>query len=195
MISFNKVKEIFDTLPVGYYLGRRINNKLDDSDKSYFDPGKMEIHVGYKQLPLDMLNEDDLDSVEDDVRCLLYHEISHAILTPKTMKMTRVINTFEDQRIETLLKDYYKRVDFKSFVKKVNHYTPGAPISSAFELFYAIVRFNDGPEEFVKRVYEIIYNYKSLDCNSTSTAAADGSKGYFFYIEDIEKLYDYIKNS
>ena len=57
---------------------------------------------------------------------MLYHELSHVILTPRTIFVRRneeerdIINIFEDERIETLLQKFYIKVDFKDFVKQFN---------------------------------------------------------------------------
>ena len=37
MIEFNKAKQILQTLPVSYYLKRKLNVKLDYTDTSYID--------------------------------------------------------------------------------------------------------------------------------------------------------------
>lgn len=181
MVSFNKCKEILKTLPIGYYLGNSIECELSEGDKSYHDPMNNKIVIGYKQLPLDDLEEDDLE-VEDNVRCMLYHEISHAILTPR-MKMTDWLNIFEDQRIETLLKDFFHRVDFEGFVKKVNDYEAGKPAESAREYYYNIIRFGEGPEKFVIRRDNIIYKYSNI---IKTTPSYDT----YYYIEEVKKLYD-----
>jgi len=200
MLSFEKVNSILVTLPVGYYLGRRINCELEDSDQSYHDPFNDLIVIGFKQLPCVEIEGDlDDEEIEKDIRCMLYHEISHVLATPKEMShfyvsdiadrafsmathtsiessakaknykrrindfnekdVHDILNIFEDQRIETIFGSYFKNVDFPNYVKKVNHYEgPTKPVDT-FDAFYQIVRFNDGPKEFVKRVYNIIKDF------------------------------------
>lgn len=164
MISINRVKEIINMLPIGYYLGYKIELVCMDSRQSYYDPMSDKIVIGYQQLPLDTLKEDDPE-VENNIRCMVYHEVSHVILTPYNAVLNDKTNTFEDQRIETLLRKFYLRVNFREFVKKVNDYKPDITPKNPFEYFYQIVRYNEGPKKFVKMVYEIIYKYRYI--NST----------------------------
>ena len=84
-MEFEKVSRIMRTLPVGYYLGHKIDVRLDPGQNSYYDPMHYCIVVGFKMLPLDGLSETD-PHAEEIVRGVLYHEISHAILTPKNMR-------------------------------------------------------------------------------------------------------------
>lgn len=183
MITFNKVNEILKTLPVGYYLGGAIDCTLEDSDQSYHSPVENKIVIGYKQLPLGKLNEDDPE-VENMVRCMLYHEVSHAMLTPK-MSMTGYMNIFEDQRIETLLKGFYHRVNFEEFVRKVNDHTKPETPKTADEYYYQIVRFGEGPQTFVNWRDRIISDWSTI--NSTSHGWKVSA-----YEQKVEELYDAI---
>ena len=208
-----EVQEVANILPTGFYLGQRIEfNVLEGIPTSYFDPMQFIINISYDQVANIQIDE---NTLEDDLRCLLYHEVSHAMLTPpdsnksyglfrygldeyyiisnskradklynqikdwtqaKTQIKTQyweplkpywrsMINTFEDQRIETINKDLFMRVDFPSFVKKVNDYdnAKNEPINDPQMLFYRIVRFNDMYKDLVKRTYEIIYKYAHVN--------------------------------
>lgn len=186
MVSFNKCNEILKTLPIGYYLGHAIDCTLEDGERTYFDPINGRIVVGYKLLPLKEIEETDPE-LEDNIRCMLYHEVSHAILTPD-MYNTDYLNIFEDQRIETLLKTFFHRVDFESFVRKVNeHFEPTIP-KSADELYYNIVRFGEGPEEFVKERDELIKKYASLNRRSSRSEAVP-------YKTKVKEFYEKILDS
>lgn len=160
MIEFNKAKQILQTLPVSYYLKRKLNVKLDYTDTSYIDIFNDNLVVSYNQL-------NNLENAtESDIRCLLYHEVSHAFLTPLHLGMTNIINIFEDERIETICKNYYIDVDFKTFVKKVNNFHDEQPTSS-MELFYQIVRYRKGEKQFTDRVNNLIITYANLNRNSS----------------------------
>lgn len=212
-----EVQEVANILPTGFYLGQRIEfNVVEGIPASYFDPMQFVIKISYDQIADIQV---DADTLEDDLRCLLYHEVSHAMLTPpdgnrtyglfkygldeyyilnrsmranalytkthdwtqaKTQIKTQyweplkpywrdMINIFEDQRIETVNKDLFMRVDFPSFVKKVNDYdnTKNLPIQNPQMLFYHIVRFNDMYKDLVKRTYEIIYKYAHVNAVKT----------------------------
>lgn len=159
MINFNEAEKILQKLPISYYLKRRLNVKLEHSSSTYIDIYNDSLYIGYNNL-LDIDNPD-----EKDIRCLLYHEVSHAFLTPLKLDNSTIINIFEDERIETICKDFYIDVDFKSFVKKIN----GNQInpSTSIEFFYKIVRFNEGPQDFINETYRLINKYLILNRDST----------------------------
>lgn len=162
-LAYNEVNNIFKTLPIGYYFGRNLKCFLDETETSYFDPMNEEIHVGYLMIAKSIASIE--DNAENDVRALLYHELSHAMLTPKSMQMTGARNTFEDERIESLLKDYFLNVDFKEFCIRFNSFNYEKP-ANVNEFFYQIVRFRHGPKELVNKVHDIIVKFKHLAFNS-----------------------------
>ena len=164
-LTYNEVNNIFKTLPIGYYFGRNLKCFLDKTETSYFDPMNEEIHVGYLMIAKSIASLE--DNAENDVRALLYHELAHAMLTPKEMYMTRTRNTFEDERIESLLKDYFLNVDFKEFCIRFNGFNNEDP-TNVDEFFYQIVRFRHGPKELVDKVHDIIVKFKHLTYNSPS---------------------------
>jgi hypothetical protein len=180
MLRFSEVEKILKQLPVAYYLKRKLDVKLDYSDTSYIDIINDKLVVSYLQLT--RLNT----TTEEDVRCCLYHEVSHAFLTPLKMVNTDIINIFEDERIETICKHYYLDTDFKSFVFKTNNYHGEAP-KDATQLFYQIVRYRLGPSQFVNRVTELINKYKSLNRNSDGFACAD-------YADEVSQFYREVKD-
>lgn len=180
MVSFNKVNEILKTLPVGFYLGGPIECALENSDRSYYDPMDYKIHIGYALIPLDKLDESDPE-IEDNIRCMLYHEISHVLLTPTGTAAHPWLNVFEDQRIETVLRDYFHRVDFKSFVKKVNDFHGEAP-KSDFEYYYQIIRYGIGPKCYIDRRNKIILKYAKL--------SARFNYDWYDYVAEVKALYN-----
>lgn len=186
-MEFEKVSRIMRTLPIGYYLGHKIDVRLDPGQNSYYDPMHYCIVVGFKMLPLDGLSETD-PHAEEIVRGVLYHEISHAILTPKNMRVTDIINVFEDQRIETLLKAFYMNVDFQKNVRLINnHMMPEAP-ASPMQFFYDIVRYGEGPADLVKEVYEIIKKHAALN------AATQDWETIHNYIEDVNEFWRKVRD-
>lgn len=221
MLTFAEVNEIVKTLPTGYYLGERIEHKLDaNCQATYYDPMKFEIVISYPMIA----NIKNI-SAEEDIRCLLYHEVSHAMLTPAHLynylsdlsdgieysntkramekdpqlnadiragkfgsnidsvflllyekfkslysnrnQINSLINIFEDQRIETLNKNVFLKVNFQSFIKKLNNYDPNDKPKDFESFFYHVVRFNDMEPEIVKLVYEGIYKLTRI--NQTTT--------------------------
>jgi hypothetical protein len=107
-LSFNEVKNITDTLPIGLYANRRIIAELGHDETSWYNPQEDVICISYEQVTqgLDKWQTE----VETLIRSNFYHEVSHAILTPKEMSCDYIYNVFEDERIETLLKDFYYNV-------------------------------------------------------------------------------------
>lgn len=221
MLTFSEVNEIVKTLPTGYYLGQRIDHELSpDCPASYYDPMKYKIIISYPMLA----NIVQAESAEEDARCLLYHEVSHAMLTPKNLYQvcadrydaihnsnlyaamykdkqldkdiqagkfnhdgkticdvyellsdkfdnlysnTRVfndlVNIWEDQRIETLNKDVFLKVNFQAFTKKINDYNPLVQPKDFREFFFHVVRFNDRNPELVKILYDGIYKCAKIN--------------------------------
>ena len=172
MVKFNQAKQILDTLPISFYLKRKIKAELKDEDVSYCDMYNDEIVVGFRQFANANISEDDAES---DIRCLLYHEVSHALLTPTKLfnelllgrsdSTRRIVNIFEDERIETICKNYYHGVNFKEFCKKLNRNSYGK-IDSADAFFYSIVRFDYGPKDLVTEKLNLVKKFEGLNKNS-----------------------------
>ena len=116
-VSFARVEQILKTLPIGYYCGRDIKVSLSKQDTTYYDFSNDCIRISYPMIQRSVKLLSDDSKIENDIRCLLYHEVSHAILTPSNIRKDDFYNVFEDERIETILQDYYMRVDFKEIVK------------------------------------------------------------------------------
>ena len=81
------VENILKTLPIGYYLvGRTVEVSLDTTcETSYCMPDQNKIVIAYKNLEkaCGKIEYTDIQALENDIRCLLYHELSHIILTPE----------------------------------------------------------------------------------------------------------------
>lgn len=188
-INFNECNAILSTLPVGYYCGRRIPITLDaEADTSYYIPMEDVICISFPIIEKGVNALPDGSDLEKAVRSMLYHETSHAILTPQGLmnrwddEITRnIMNVFEDERIETLLADFYMNVDFKA--QLYNICGKPQPPKDALAAFFNIVRYRVGPEEFVNRVATIINRYK--DTNAASRCDK--------YRRDISDLYTDIK--
>ena len=135
VVTFNEVQSVLDTLPIGYYLGRNLDVKLSDEDTCY-DPMNDIVYISFPQIFKRLYNVETNVDIEYILRHLLYHEVSHALLTPKEMTISDVVNIVEDQRIETVMKDFYMKVDFEEFCKFFNDYTPGQQPQSFMKFFY-----------------------------------------------------------
>lgn len=180
MVQFETAKQILKTLPVSFYLKRRVNVELQDVDTSYCNIFENKIVIGYEQFKnANITNE----NAESDIRCLLYHEVSHAFLTPLELPDTiyrwglldeqAIINIFEDERIETICRNYYHDVNFKQFVKKLNHFDGSTPVTDAMDYFYRIVRFDAEDANFVNEKNAIILKFKNLNRESNFGSSKD----------------------
>ena len=127
-------EKILKTLPIAHYLKVDTIPVVFDnlSSTSYFNPSEFTIHVALANIADAIIgsgkNEITNADLEKTIRCFLYHEISHAILTPKnlmtsangwTLLNPTLANILEDERIETLLSNYYHNVDFKENLHNV----------------------------------------------------------------------------
>lgn len=184
--------KIANTLPIGFYLGRRIAVDFDDnSNASYYSPLEDKIKISLRMIQdiIERENTEDKLEFEKDLRCLLYHEISHVILTPKNLMdfaqyyQREILNIFEDTRIETILKNYYRLVNFEKFVRKVNNFNYQMP-KDALDLFYQVVRYNVGNQRLLDMKQNIIKNY--LDMSSQKAKGSTMKR----YVNDIQDLYD-----
>ena len=166
--TINAIKNIFNTLPTGYYLGRPVTIQFDSvSTQSYYDPAKDMINISGPMIFEAIKNVDvDNDTLEMLVRGVVYHELSHVILTPANLMRhvsnTRIMNVFEDERIETLCADVYMNTDFKTTVKIINGYTGPTLPKNAFDAFYQAVRFHNCSPEILKKIMNIIKKYASM---------------------------------
>lgn len=195
-MTFNEINEIFKTLPVGYYCGRNVDRVLSkEADCSYYVPSEDRIVISYLQLT--SVGVETMS--ETDIRCMLYHEVAHAMLTPTFLQISNIINIFEDERIETLLANRFMKVDFKSFVKKINGDLADRNPKDANEMFYQVVRFRKGPIEFTNRVKDLIAHSKILYFSYDFEAHhkykdVDYAIGNIFYQKEIQRLFDDIRN-
>lgn len=182
-LTFNEVNNIVKTLPVGYYIGRNVEITLSEGNESYYDPMHDVIFVSYQMLNEVLVNIED-ENPEETVRTLTYHEVSHALLTPRNMQMTDVRNIFEDERIETLLRKFYMMTDFKKFLLRVTKFKGEKP-ANKMEAFYQLVRFRVGDAEFLARVHDLIEKYKTL----SQANCLDWNMNTRDYQWDIDQLY------
>lgn len=194
-ITKKTLKEYLDMLPISYYLKVKVECDITDAEVSYFDLNEHKIMISIKQLnSLTYDKRPTRKDIEKDIRCMLYHEVSHAILTPTLNLQIRkdLFNIFEDERIETLLSTYFINVNFKEFVKRINNYKKNMPAKDVYQFFYSLVRFREGPAQLLHMVDKIIYKARYITSKYT-THHIDRWKGvsYTFtsYQIDIMKLY------
>lgn len=191
-LSFARCESIVNTLPVGFYTGRRINVRIDkDAETSYYDPMEDSIVVSYPIIAhrMKVMPEGSCDE-EEAVRSMMYHEVSHAILTPaEALQNSFQVNCMEDERIETVLKNYYHGVNFRKQLLdvhggKIPHATDGK------SAFFNAVRFGLGTGKVQKEVQRIINKYASMN---RTTSRWERPIGAGFYEDDIDDLYKLVQ--
>ena len=178
-LSKLQIEGIVNTLPIGFYVGRNIPTQLVDDECSWYNPKEDCIGISTEQIKkgTDKVPESEVETM---VRSNFYHEVSHAFLTPQCMSANDVVNIFEDERIERLLKDYYYSVDFEKSVQLINdiEHTP----ENALQAFFSLVRFHKGKPEHLAKVAEIIEKYRDLHRNSNSSKTNK-------YVDEIKELF------
>ena len=189
-ITFAKCEQILNTLPIGYYAGRRIGVSLkDEIPTSYYCPAEDTITISYPIIREGVSKITDTEDIESVVRSMIYHEVSHAILTPERMSVRAeqkdAINIFEDERIETVLRNYYHGVNFRKQVYDLNggihepHDATGA--------FFNAVRFGIAPKHILDRVDGILREHANLTRNANYYETSD-------YVYDVWDLYKDIRD-
>lgn len=185
--TFIEIENVLKTLPVGYYIGRNVPLKLTNENSSYYVPMDDEAYISYPMLNNVMTKiEDKLndENVERLVRTLTYHEISHAFITPKLLSMNNIVNVFEDERIESMCRSYYKGVDFKELLMLVNDWDGKTEPAhdTSFSVWYSLVRYHLGKPHFVIKVAELLKKYRKLHRFSNYWS-------YYNYKDEIMALY------
>lgn len=189
-ITYPIVKAIFDTLPIGYYLGRAIDCELSaKADNSFFNFESDKIIISYKMIAdaaTELPETVSAEELEQLVRGLLYHEVSHVILSPRNLRVTSALNIVEDERIESICRNLYLNTDFYDNIIKLNHFK-GESATSADEAFYHLVRFHVGDAKWLKRCRDLLKEYADLTMKSSYSYCED-------YEYDVNKFYrEFIK--
>lgn len=198
-VTFGDIKEVFETLPISYYAKRRVNTILEPRTKvgtSYYDPRLDEIHIDASMIINGLLSTPETDdeySKETAVRSMVYHELSHAILTPyyqpyldyfKHPAAATVFNIFEDERIETVLENFYIDTNFKKNLLYICGGKVPTPTSDRLSKFYYLVRFRGYQgTSAAKEVVRIINKYSGLNCNSENWKT-------FEYLKEVWRLWE-----
>ena len=192
-VDIKQVESILKTLPIGYYCGRDYEVKLEGNiETSMYNFSNETIYVAWNNIAmaLNSMPEVSYDKLEGVIRGLLYHELSHAILTQLDKNISSYLrswglpheafNIFEDERIETILKDYYHKVNFKHNLYLING--KELNIKTNIDKFFAIVRYRKEKNKWGNRIDKIIDTYKFLDSNSDCSY-------WNYYIQHVARLY------
>lgn len=187
-LTFAKCEQVLSTLPIGYYTGRRIAVKLDENEEtSFYSPVEDSIIVSYKIIAHRMEHISEGSNEEEAIRSMLYHEVSHAILTPEKLRPNTAINIFEDERIESVLRNYYHGVDFRKQLYDI-HGGHAPEAKNTEQAFFNAVRFGLGTAKIQAEINRLIKKYAKMnrntpEWNSSTGICCDN------YREDINALY------
>lgn len=174
-LTINECRQILKTLPLGYYCGRRVPVELNETEEtSFYNPLEDKIVISYPIIYKGMGAVVDEEGKERAVRSMLYHELSHVILTPDNIFRycdsqieKNVVNTFEDERIETLLNQYYMNTNFKEQLYRICGDDPEVDVKDPFSVFYALVRYRFGKPDLLREVETIINKYRNINRRTT----------------------------
>lgn len=201
-LTFGECKKIMDTLPLGYYCGRRIAVELDKEEAtSFYSPAEDKIVISLPIIQKSVESITNEAEKETAVRSMLYHEVSHAILTPMKIfdyltsdERRNIVNIFEDERIETVLNNYYMDVNFKQQLFNIMGETPNVDVNDPLSVFYSVVRYRYGKKEWTDKVAELIRKYSQINRNSDSDWDKPRNQRVDYYYYDIMGLWEQIKN-
>lgn len=186
--SVGYCQDVLKTLPVGYYLGHPVSLRLDPTgDSTYIELDCERVTVSYNNICAALKNAPNDIDPEPIIRALLYHEISHALLTPRRLfsgitfsfidkccsrykngadkaayiwnHFHDIINIFEDERIETICRNYYMNVDFKRLLVLLNGDPKNFMNRDPIGKFFALVRYRIGPKEQLDTVSTIVKDF------------------------------------
>ena len=187
-LTFAKCESIVNTLPIGFYTGRRIGISIDkDAETSFYDPMEDKIVVSYPIIAMRMKQTPDGTCDEEEaVRSMLYHEVSHAILTPADeLDNSFQLNCMEDERIETVLRHYYHGVDFRKQLLDI-HGGHAPQATDAKSAYFNAVRFGLGTDKVKTEVNRILEEYATINRATWGTKCYD-------YVDDVDELWNLIR--
>jgi len=201
-LTFSECKKILDTLPIGYYCGRRIPITLDKEEAtSFYSPAEDSIVISLPIIQKGMEAVTNEADKETAVRSMLYHEVSHAVLTPASLlsyvyndTSKFILNVFEDERIETVLNDYYLDVNFKQQLFNINGEKPSVDVNNPKSVFYSVVRYRYGKKEWTDEVAQIIKDFSKINRNSVDDWRLPYGERVSNYINNIYDLWNKIKD-
>lgn len=176
-LKFIKVVDsIVNEIPISYYVPNDpdITISCDYCETSSYDLITHEVTLSYNNIINNIHKLNNKDLVFQFTRALVFHELAHALLTPKDlfeMKNSiysiyvslddQIVNIAEDARIEFILKDYFIDNDFSIFKKTLFEYHNPETIGQAF---FNILRLNDysfikPKNEFEEKLLKALKNY------------------------------------
>lgn len=175
-------ESILKTLPIGYYFGRNVPVEATQKETSFCDLESETIFISYPAVRNSLAKVKEYNP-EKQIRAHMYHELSHLILTPVDLyshvqssdvdipHYRDVLNIFEDERIESVLRNYYHDVDFWESVNLENDPVDlKDPDLTPIERFFAAVRLHQYPSKTAKQsAMKLIQNSWTLAKTATTS--------------------------
>lgn len=188
-LTFAKCEAIANTLPIGLYTGRRIPVEVAEKEThSFYSTMEDRIVISYPIIAERMKQiKDGTCDDEEAIRSMLYHEVSHAILTPTELPADIPVNIFEDERIESVLRNYYHGVNFRKQLYDI-HGGHAPKATNAETAFFNAVRFGLGSGDIQKEVGRLLKKYSKMNRNAKRWSDSK-EQGYIDYRDDIHNLY------
>lgn len=168
-LSLQQVQGIVDTLPIGYYAGRRVSVTVKEKESaSYYNTVADSICISYDQVMRGVDKMQTYAEAQSIIRSNFYHEVSHAIATPTKLEYNDVLNIAEDERIERLFKDYYYGVDFKKQLYAIAG-NPSQIGNDPIGFWFLLCRYGIGDPAFLSAFDGIMCKYWNMMRNATYT--------------------------
>lgn len=96
-ISLGYCEDVLKTLPVGYYLGHPVTTRLDPKgDATYIELDCERVTVSFQNIADACKSAPDSYDRENIIRSIFYHEISHAIMSPRKLMEYLTRSNFRD---------------------------------------------------------------------------------------------------
>lgn len=203
-------QRVLPTLPLSHYIRvSTIKVTLDlTAQTSYFDPQKWEIVVSFNNICENAKNSNPAteEEAENIVRNFLYHETSHAILTPADLftfasgysvggqcLAPDLINIVEDERIETILKGYYNGVDFKANIRNTCPLNPLDSYISFTGFVFNALRLRYAPSGLMTTIEPFIKRFINYTKSANAGSGSADLIAYFAH-DLLNKLYPLWQN-
>lgn len=159
-ISFHQINQILRTLPIGYYVGRNIRVELSNEDSSYYNMTDDKIVISYPMIVNALKNIKVYgvknSKVEVIIRTFIYHEVSHALLTPKNLIPDAIVNIVEDERIERIMDGYFLNTDFNALKRAV---ISNEDANDTLTSFLQFVRLGKADQEWLDKLDRLLSRY------------------------------------
>lgn len=213
----SQIEMVLKKIPTGYYFGKNISVTLDEtSSDSYCNLDGPRIVISLTRIVsvLDKINENYSEEViEKILRTVVYHEVSHALLTPicifdsinevvdglKSISnsyytgsdLTDIVNIVEDERIERITKDYFKGINYKWLVEISNPHTIEEE-TNIVNLWFYFIRLNELPS-YINESFEISFLRDQRDL-MIHASVGKFDRNCRNYITKISWNFEYFKN-